>query len=456
MKKENGITVITLVITIVILLILATISIILSINGGVIGKSIKAKDVNEISNEEEAIEFAYTKYMDQKELGNDNPTLNISDAVIEENEEDGWNIIFNNTKNEYTLSETGEINGPFTMAQWDETATSQDCFIWASDDPSSEDYGTVIGYKAGVKDCTELKFPSRTKKIQYEYIKERYNNLDVSQSVLFTKNIKKIEVPKTVTEVSFGYKYNLDQCFPNVEEVILPKSVVSIGDNSFYKCTKLSTINIPQKLNTIGHRAFYKCSSLDNIELPKTLTNVGNSVFYQCTSLKNITIEEGSTILGSSEFEDCTAIQNITLPSTLETINSRVFNGCTGLSNIIIPNSVTALGASVFSGCTNLTSVTIPDSITEIKSNLFADCTKLNNVTIPNTVTKIGTYAFDDCTKINNIKIPESVVQMDQEVFKGWTNTQTIKIVAQTKPEEWNTYWNRYCYANIVWGYTSN
>ena len=36
-------------------------------------------------------------------------------------------------------------------------------------------------------------------------------------------------------------------------------SVTSIGDNTFYKCTNLTSVTIPNSVTTIGERAFYGC-----------------------------------------------------------------------------------------------------------------------------------------------------------------------------------------------------
>ena len=103
-----------------------------------------------------------------------------------------------------------------------------------------------------------------------------------------------------------------------------------------------------------------------------------------------------------------------------EVVIPRTFNG----------KSVTSIGARAFDSKDRLTSVAIPDSVTSISANAFYGCTGITSLTIPESVTSIGTSAF-----------------------YGWNNTQEIIIEGRdTKPDGWNTQWNSYCQAIIVYG----
>ncbi len=71
------------------------------------------------------------------------------------------------------------------------------------------------------------------------------------------------------------------------ESVIIPNSVISIGDSAFYECIGLTSVTIPNSVSSIGHLAFRKCSDLTSIIIPNSVTTVGVYVFSGCS---NVTI----------------------------------------------------------------------------------------------------------------------------------------------------------------------
>lgn len=117
-------------------------------------------------------------------------------------------------------------------------------------------------------------------------------------------------------------------------------SVTTIGTNTFFDCTKLTTVTLPPNLTSTSEFMFQGCVKLNNITLPSTLTKIATQTFHSCTSLTSITI-----------------------PSGVKTIEYGAFYNCQGLTSITIPASVTTLGANnqtdVFYNCRNLASITI-------------------------------------------------------------------------------------------------
>ena len=89
-----------------------------------------------------------------------------------------------------------------------------------------------------------------------------------------------ITIPATVTHNGVAY------------------SVASIGEEAFYDCSSLTTINIPESVTSIGGGAFYECSSLTAITIPENsqLTSIGRRAFSGCSSLTAITIPENSQL----------------------------------------------------------------------------------------------------------------------------------------------------------------
>lgn len=63
------------------------------------------------------------------------------------------------------------------------------------------------------------------------------------------------------------------------ETVAIPDGVTSIGDNAFWNCSSLISIDIPDSVISIGDEAFFGCDSLESIEVPKSVTHIGRNAF---------------------------------------------------------------------------------------------------------------------------------------------------------------------------------
>ena len=57
----------------------------------------------------------------------------------------------------------------------------------------------------------------------------------------------------------------------------------------FYKCSKLSTLNIGENVTNIPDYAFYDCDGLTAIIFPSSVANIGQEAFAQNDNLANIT-----------------------------------------------------------------------------------------------------------------------------------------------------------------------
>lgn len=215
-------------------------------------------------------------------------------------------------------------------------------------------------------------------------------------------------------------------------------NVTSIGEEAFFYCSDLTSIEIPNSVTSIGERAFEDCSGLSNIEIPNSVTRIGNSAFFGCSGLNSIAIPNSVTSIGSFAFWDCSGLTSITVESgntmydsrdnsnaIIEKTNNTLVAGC---KNTIIPNSVICIGSGAFHGCSNLTSIAIPNSVTSIGGNAFYGCSSLTNITIPNFVTSIEYAAFANCSGLTNITIPNSVESIEDYAFLGCSGLTSIAI----------------------------
>ena len=90
--------------------------------------------------------------------------------------------------------------------------------------------------------------------------------------------------------------------FTNLDTVVLPADVKTIGENSFYNCSGLKSItyqgssnskknalDLPDTVEIIGRSAFKGCSSLEGkVTLPSALHEIYATAFEGCSSLKSI------------------------------------------------------------------------------------------------------------------------------------------------------------------------
>lgn len=78
-----------------------------------------------------------------------------------------------------------------------------------------------------------------------------------------------------------------------------------IGDYMFYNCANLQEIVLPNNITSIGVKAFSGCSSLISFTIPNGITKIASSTFASCTSLTNIDIPESVTSIGETAFYNC-------------------------------------------------------------------------------------------------------------------------------------------------------
>lgn len=97
------------------------------------------------------------------------------------------------------------------------------------------------------------------------------------------------------------------------EKAILPKGLVKIGDNAFYTCRSLKSIEIPNSVSDIGKWAFYHCS-LVSLSIPNSVRHIGKNAFSYCKKLKTIYLPEGIRVIGENPFIGCENLQSIVVP----------------------------------------------------------------------------------------------------------------------------------------------
>lgn len=191
----------------------------------------------------------------------------------------------------------------------------------------------------------------------------------------------KITIPEEVeglkvTEINY---WAFEDC-PNITEVIIPNSVVTIGRSAFRNCTSLTSITIPNSVTSIENRMFYGCTALKKVDLGNGVKSLGSYCFYGCTSLSTVT---GYDCLESI---DLNALGNSTddlIPWISNMPNGPIYIGKVlflykGLmpdnTFINVKEGTTQIGYRCFANSKGLIGIAFPKSVINIGSQIFYYC----------------------------------------------------------------------------------
>ena len=112
----------------------------------------------------------------------------------------------------------------------------------------------------------------------------------------------------SVTGIAEGAFANLRT---ELESVVIPSSVSSIGENAFWRCYALKEITISSKKCTFGSMTFMDCTSLEEVVIPEGIETLSEDMFRMCSSLKSVSIPSSVSVIESGAFEDCASLKTI-------------------------------------------------------------------------------------------------------------------------------------------------
>lgn len=306
----------------------------------------------------------------------------------------------------------------------------------------------AIGVKGSISDLT---FKPGTRLIASEAF---YNNEDLISVI----------IPGSVVSIgdhAFGDNYNLTS-------VTIKDGVEIIGKSAFANCEALTTISIGYGVTSIGRSAFYQCGKLTSISIPNSVTSIGEYAFFYCNNLVSITLPS-SVSVGEKAFEETKWFNNqpdglmyfgdvaykykgkmpentsIEIKEGTTALLAGVFRGCSGLTSISIPNSVKIIGESAFKKCNSLTSVHITDlsawckivfngngsNPLEYAHHLLLNGTEIKDLIFPDDVTSIGARLFSGCSGLTSVTIPNNMTSISQNAFSGCSGLASVTFHCQ-------------------------
>ena len=409
---KKGITLISLVVTIIVLLILAGVSIAtLTGDSGIITKANEAELSTELSGYKEQLElYKVNKYSENSNF-------------VEETLTAGKTELNYNTKSD---DETGNIK----------------TIIPNISDEYFEKLEVIKGeLLINTQDKNEIRVAQR--------LGIEVNPYDIRDGVLWSsngnlilmdENTGSLTIPDSVTVIGEGAFANLD----GLRTIIIPSTVKRIEQNAFRSNTTLETVIIQERngegVEYIGDNAFYGCSNLQSINLPDTITSIAYQCFRYCRKLDNIKLPNNITTLNALTFDGCNNLKKLELPESLKTLGESSLSD-TSLVVLKFPSNLNSIGSGALRISTLQEIDTSENNYFDFRNGVLysKDLKKLvlalsnvTNINMENTVETIQGYAFSTCSRLSNINITENVKSIGIEAFSN-SNLKGITVNVNNK-----------------------
>ena len=242
MRKNQGITLIALIITIIIMLILVGVVVQVVIQSDLLGTAKNAGDEYKMAHEDESgmseVVINGKKYSSVEEYMEE-----VNQAIVEPDNIDDWEG--------YTIEEDGSI--------------------------------TLNNYKGN---NIEVVFPNYVNGKPVKTIKQ-------TRQAYITPMKKYADANIWASQLCNSLTYCTSQ--ETIKKVDISYGIENIGNNTFSGSKALETITIPQTVGNIGNNAFYGCKSLTEITIPSSVTTMGSNVFSAIPSITvHVSWKEGA------------------------------------------------------------------------------------------------------------------------------------------------------------------
>ena len=198
-----------------------------------------------------------------------------------------------------------------------------------------------------------------------------------------------------------------------------------INTKAFKGCSNLEKLILPHSLKTIGGMAFVRCEKLKEIKLPKFVQKVDGAFMYWNGKLVN----ESDYFIYKDEILYNSSMTRLIAYRKMEKQYNKfvAFNrytsqmteaiGWTGEHSYDVPVGIVEIACGAFAGKHSLFSVSLPTSVCRIENAAFVCCENLGFINIPSTVSYIGKFAFGKTILKNQIKL-EIIKRFGKEVFE--------------------------------------
>lgn len=252
----------------------------------------------------------------------------------------------------------------------------------------------------------------------------------------------------------------------------IPSSLVSLGDNAFNGCSGITgTLVFPAAMENISTNVFAGCSGIEEIILPRGVLTIGAGAFNNCSGVQRLWLTNSIQSIGANAFNGMKSLKKVYFSGTISewetgiqwadkgyqmgvaiTTNEEIASGSCGealtwslstagdltvsgtgdmadfaatgapwaeyrdqIKLVILGQGVTSIGSSAFQDCKNLETVSLPGSLTALGKAAFLRCGKLTNITLPASLESVGEDCFTGCEKLvllDLIGVPDEIMEL--------------------------------------------
>ena len=160
---------------------------------------------------------------------------------------------------------------------------------------------------------------------------------------------------------------------------------------------------------------------MKSLIIPASVLKIGDRSFTECEGLESIIVESENIKYDSRN--NCNAI--------IETYTNKLILGC---KNTVIPQDITTIGGGAFAGCVNLKMLDIPNSVTTIENGAFWRCIGLRYFIAGGNVERIDSGAFQECSNLHSIVVSSTIKQIGWWSFSECPELKDFYLYADICP----------------------
>lgn len=230
------------------------------------------------------------------------------------------------------------------------------------------------------------------------------------------RSLKRLRIPDSVA--TLGRNLTIGS---GIEELTVGNGVTKIPDYAFEGSDNLTTVRIGNRVSSIGFRAF-NSTAIETIYLPRSLTSIAEQAFADCHNLSKVyysgTYVEWVALTntlgtGNDALRDAEVICDIVSFEYQQSSDGEgyILTQYVGVpGKVAVPDTyndkpVFAIGDSAFKN-TGITEIQLSNNVAFINDNAFSGCTALKTVKFGTGIAYIGSCAFKDCNAIYDVHIP--------------------------------------------------
>ncbi|MBQ1381592.1 MAG: leucine-rich repeat domain-containing protein, partial [Ruminococcus sp.] len=198
-----------------------------------------------------------------------------------------------------------------------------------------------------------------------------------------------VYIPKTLSTTDSPFAES------HITDVTFADGIAMLTDNLFRGDGYLTEIEIPDTVIRIGSACF-RNTNLEAVIIPDSVKTLGTSLFEECDNLCAVKIGAGVRKLPQYCFYGCDMLQNVVIPETVNEMDTSVFER-SGLYYQKLPQSITAIGSWAFKDCANLVKVECSDNLETIGDYAFERCASFTTLQTAAKEVPFNNTTFKDC-----------------------------------------------------------